>query len=70
MLNMPVLSLKKDRSAIGGGDARELLIVRLQFSAFDKLRPNGLGRPKGLGGLNVLGLPNGSGLPDVFGVPN
>ena len=64
MLSLPVLSLKKDQSTNGGGDARELLIIRLQFSAFDRLRPNGLG------GLNVLGLPNGLGLPDVLGGPN
>ena len=69
MLSLPVLSLKKDQSTNGGGDARELLIIRLQFSAFDRLRPNGLGVLNGLGGLNVLGLPNGLGLPDVLGGP-
>ena len=67
VLSMPVLSLKKDQSTNGGGDARELLIFRLQFSAFDRLRPNGLGVLNGLGGPDGLGVPNGLGLPDVLG---
>ena len=70
VLSMPVLSLKKDRSTNGGGDARELLIVRLQFSAFDRLRPNGLGEPNRLELLNGLGLPSGLGVPNVLGGPD
>ena len=75
VLSMPVLSLAKDRSTNGGGDARELLFIGFQYSAFDKLRPNGLG---GLNGMRVphvlevpdrLGLPNGSGLPNGLEVP-